>query len=47
MEKLNKEQLAYQNIIGSDITAVDMRIGFKAGLEYAENHYLKLIEEKR
>jgi len=48
MEKLDKETLAKKNSstysgIPDYITAQN---NYKAGLEYAENHYLKVIEEK-
>lgn len=47
MEKLDKEALAKEYAkYNYDSILVDIEIAYNEGLEYAENHYLKLIEEK-
>lgn len=48
MEKLDKEALAKElySIFNNEGNAYYIQVGIVKGLEYAENHYLKIIEEK-
>jgi hypothetical protein len=46
MEKLDKETISKEQL-GSGYKDYELvKISYISGLEYAENHYLKLIEEK-